>query len=64
MAINEIIITDSEIRDAIQNKLTRAKLEKLLEKRKFVPFLQDGVQKALAGITTFDELDDFRYDVL
>lgn len=64
IAINELIIVNASIRDAIQMKAPRSEIEKALLKSGFRSYIDDGKDKALAGITTFEELDDLKNDVL
>lgn len=64
VAINEMVVVTSELRDEVQVKAPRSRLERALLKSGFHSYIEDGVDKALAGITTLDELDEFRNDIL
>jgi len=63
-AINEILLVDSQIRDYIQRHAVRLKFEELLRERKFVTMYQDGLKKAMAGITSLEELRKFAADFI
>lgn len=61
MAIDEILLTTPTVREAIQmQKGSKA----IREASDFQTYLDDGKEKALAGLTTFDELEDIANDVL
>lgn len=64
IAIDEIILTTPDIRNAIQMRLPRSDIESILRKSDWQSYLQDGIQKALHGETTFDELEDIAHDLL
>ena len=57
IAIQEVLVIDDEIREAINNNnLPREKLRELVYKRDVTTLLQDGLNKVLEGITTFEEI--------
>ncbi|WP_409968330.1 ATPase, T2SS/T4P/T4SS family [Bengtsoniella intestinalis] len=62
MAINEIILTTPALRNAIQMRLPRTEIEAVLQTES--RYLDDGIAKALAGQTTFEELEDIARDLL
>ena len=61
MAIDEILITTPAIREAIQMQKGSTAIRNASN---FQTYLEDGKAKALAGLTTFDELEDIAADVL
>ena len=56
IGINEILIVDDEIREAILKKASATSLRKLAIERGMTPMLQDGFMKAQEGTTTLDEV--------
>jgi len=56
IAIQEVLLINDELRDAINNNIRRDELRNLVYTRDVTTLLQDGLQKVLAGITTFDEI--------
>lgn len=64
IAINEIILVGGEIRDAIQKQLPRADIEKILKGQNFQNYLSDGIDKALKGLISFEEIEPFVNDLL
>lgn len=64
IAINEIAVVNNEVRDAIQTKAPRSVIEAALLKNGFKSYIEDGVEKALAGITTLSELEKYQNDVV
>ncbi len=57
IAIHEVLMLNDEIRNAINNKdLPREKLKELVYTKDVTTMLQDGLEKVLAGITTFEEI--------
>lgn len=64
IAIDEIVLTNPTIRNAIQMRLPRTEIENILKESDWQGYLQDGIAKALAGDTTFDELEDIAKDLL
>ncbi len=64
IAIDEIVLTNPSIRNAIQMRLPRTEIENILKESDWQGYLQDGIAKALAGDTTFDELEDIAKDLL
>ena len=57
IAIHEVLLLNDEIRNAINDKdLPREKLRELVYTKDVTTMLQDGLEKVLAGITTFEEI--------
>lgn len=57
IAIHEVLMLNDEIRNAINDKdLPREKLKELVYTKDVTTMLQDGLEKVLAGITTFEEI--------
>lgn len=63
-AVNEFLLTTPSLRDAIQKNATRTELEAILCKDGFKSYIQDAREKALQGITTFNEVDKLSRDIL
>lgn len=62
-AVNEIMVSTPDLRDAIQKNATRTEIETILDRHGYRTYIEDGVDKALQGITTFDEVDKLYADV-
>jgi len=56
IAIHEVLLMSQEIRDAISSGLKAEELRKLVYSSDIVTLLQDGLEKVLSGLTTFEEL--------
>lgn len=57
IAIQEVLIINQEIRDALSNNVTKDELRDLVYKKAEVTtLLQDGIEKAVQGLTTFEEI--------
>ena len=56
MAIHEVFIVTEEMRDVIYGEVTTTKLRQLAIENNFRDMHFDGLQKAIAGITTIDEV--------
>ena len=57
IAIHEVLLIDDTIRDAINNSnLSREDLRKLVYTDKVTTMLQDGLEKVVEGITSFNEI--------
>ena len=57
IAIQEVLLINDEIRNAINNKdISREKLRELVYTKNVTTLLQDGLEKVLEGITTFEEI--------
>ena len=57
IAIQEVLVLDDKIREAINNSnLPREKLRELVYTSDVTTLLQDGLNKVLEGITTFEEI--------
>lgn len=64
VAINEIMIVDSGIRQLIQKHAMRSYFEEYLKEANFRTMYQDGLSKVLDGITSLDELTMYAKDVI
>ena len=62
ICINEIITVSGEVRDAVQTHAPRSVIETALVKEHFKSYVDDGVEKALMGITTLDEIETYKDD--
>ena len=57
IAIQEVLLIDDYLRDAINNEnINREELRKLVYTDKVTTLLQDGLEKVLEGITSFEEI--------
>ena len=56
IAIHEVLMIDQDIRDAISNGLKKEQLRGLVYTSQVTTMLQDGLQKVLKGLTTFEEI--------
>lgn len=54
--IHEVLVVNQEIKDAISNNLRKEKLRELVYADGVTTMLQDGMEKVLAGETTFEEI--------
>lgn len=64
IAVNEILVIDRELRDMIQRHETRKTMEKYLESIKWQTMYSDAQEKVLAGISSLEELEKMRSDIL
>ncbi len=56
-AIQEVLVIDDEIRDALSNEnISKDELRHLVYSRDVSTLLQDGLEKVLEGYTTFEEI--------
>ena len=70
VALQEVLLINQEIRDAISNNLNREELRSLVYNKDVITMIQDGFYKVLAGFTTItevlklieldDEIDDMK----
>ena len=56
IAIQEVLLINQEIRDAISNNIPKEKLRELVYQSDVTTLLQDGLQKVVEGYTTFEEI--------
>lgn len=56
IAIHEVLLIDQEIKDAISNNIRKEKLRKLVYQSDVTTLLQDGFEKVVEGLTTFEEI--------
>jgi type IV pilus assembly protein PilB len=57
IAIHEVLVITEEMRDVIYGEVTTSKIRHLAVANKYHDMHFDGMQKALAGITTLDEIN-------
>lgn len=56
IAVQEVLLINQEIRDAISSGLPKKDLRKLVYNRDVITLLQDGLYKVIAGFTSFEEV--------
>ena len=56
IAIHEVLLINQDIKDAISNNVRKDALRELVYKNDVTTLLQDGLEKALEGQTTFEEI--------
>ena len=56
IAVQEVLLINQEIRDAINNNIRRDELRKIVYTKDVITLLQDGLYKVLAGFTTVEEI--------
>ncbi len=56
IALHEVLLINQEIRDAISSGLSRERLRELVYKADVTTLLQDGLEKVISGLTTFEEV--------
>ncbi len=56
LCINEVLVADASIREAILNKVSSGELKQLAIKNGMTTMLEDGFAKAFAGVTTIEEV--------
>jgi len=56
LAIHEVLVVTEEMRDIIYGEVTTSKIRALAARNGFRDMYFDGLQKALAGMTTLDEV--------
>jgi type II secretory ATPase GspE/PulE/Tfp pilus assembly ATPase PilB-like protein len=64
VGVNEFMICSPKLRDAIQKNKTRIELESILHDEGYRTYLEDAKEKALEGVTTFDEVNELYQDIL
>lgn len=64
IAVNEILVTNAKLRDAIQKGATRTEIEEILDQNGFKTYVEDAADKARAGITSFTEVDHLYADIV
>ncbi len=62
VGIHEVLVVDGPIRDAILEKASAADIRQLAINTGMIPMVQDGLEKAKAGITTIEEVLRMLYD--
>ena len=63
IAVDEVLLNSPKVRSLIQRNATSTELEEQLREEGFEDYIKDGVDKALAGLTTFDEVDELYRDI-
>ncbi len=56
ISVNEVLLVDNTIREAIHKKATADEIKKGAKKQKMIPMIEDGFKKAKLGITTIEEI--------
>ena len=56
IAIQEVLLINPDIRDAINAKISKAELRNLVYNSDVISLLQDGLYKVLAGFTSIEEI--------
>ncbi len=56
IAIHEVLLIDQDIKDAISSNVRKDKLRHLVYNSDVISMLRDGIDKALEGLTTLEEL--------
>ena len=56
IALQEVLLINQEIKDAISNNIRKNQLRELVYKAGVTTLLQDGLEKVLEGETTFEEV--------
>lgn len=56
LAIQEVLLINQDIRDAISSGIRKEELRKLVYDKDVITMLQDGLYKVIAGFTTTDEI--------
>ena len=64
VAINEILTVNAEMRMAIQRHSVRRVFEEMLRKQNFRTMYHDGIQKAIEGVTSLEELTPYAADAI
>ena len=56
IAIHEVLLINQEIKDAVSSGVKKEKLRELVYKSDVTTLLQDGLEKVVNGITSFEEI--------
>ena len=56
IAIHEVLLVNQDIKDAISSNLRKDKLRELVYSSDVITLLQDGLEKVVEGLTTFEEV--------
>jgi type IV pilus assembly protein PilB len=64
IAIAEMLLCKRAVRDAVEKGKTQFEIEDIARQGGFKNYLEDGVEKALSGMTTFSELEKFRRNII
>lgn len=64
IVLTELLICNRQIRSAIERSAPSEEIEKLAAESGYKPLIYDGIRKALDGLTTFDELEPIRNDII
>ena len=58
VVVSEILMIENEVRDAIQTEAPRSVMQQAMKQNGFRSYLDDGIDKVLCGITTFEEVEE------
>ncbi|MEG6616265.1 GspE/PulE family protein [Peptococcaceae bacterium 1198_IL3148] len=61
MGIQEVLLVSQKIKDIITPQITASQINNAAIKEGLVPIKEDGLQKALAGLTTLEEVERVMY---
>lgn len=64
VVIAELLTLSPPLRDAIEKGKSLMEIQEIAQKEGFRPMLEDGIEKALSGVTTFEELKPFLNDIV
>lgn len=64
VVIAELLTLSPLLRDAIEKGKSLMEIQDIAQKEGFRPMLEDGIEKALSGVTTFEELEPFLNDIV
>ena len=56
IAIHEVLMINQDIKDAISSNIRKESLRELVYNSDVITLLQDGLEKVVAGLTTFEEI--------
>ena len=56
VALHELLCGSDKLRHLIQNRAKTTEIQRLAEKEGMVTLVQDGIQKILAGLTTYEQV--------
>jgi type II secretory ATPase GspE/PulE/Tfp pilus assembly ATPase PilB-like protein len=58
IGIYELLVLDDEVRELISRDAGQIEINRIAKKKNFVSMQQDGILKAISGVTTFEEVED------
>jgi len=62
LVINEVLVADEEIRQAILRKASASEIKQIAMKNGMTTMLEDGLNKAMSGLTTIEEILRVAYE--